>query len=597
MQCRKVVRIVLGCAVLLWHATPASGASSVELDLVGDGPYAVGCSNVEQDFSRALHDVSSYWEGARDDVERYVSDLLVEPEFAIRYVVRPPDDRTLFRNFRTRDVEFVALVCYPTTDDNPRASFMLPDGSGVPAMQRGDEAPILAERCSEEACPEPSRWPLLLYSHGLGGSPLGGDYLSTMARFASHGYVVAAPFHADARISRIELEDMDDLRYLLMDDEELVEMQAIRPLALQGLLDHLLARPDFGPLIDSGRIAGFGASLGGESMMLLAGAELTTDFLRSRKEVTREPRLRAILGFVPYSGVSVLPAFGDEQRGTRGVTAAYIGVAGTDDDVAPLDMTEEAVDRLQGTRYLVAVRGMAHGHNPEVMDEAYAWYLTFLDANLNGDRAALSRLYRATRVAGGSDDRLEIAVQKAVPALADETVVREFYHAGLNHYFLSAEDVEVALLLAHPEYGWFPTGRAFSAASAYSSEPGFSPVCRFYGDPSIGPNSHFFTGSALECAGLVALRAAAPPGFPAWNLEGIGFSIRMPDALGQCPDAAPFPVLRAYNGYAGEVVGGVRRDANHRYATDPADFNDGGSDGWLVEGVAFCTSAPLVPSS
>lgn len=591
---RRMARVALAAVALCAGAAHAAG--TIELEPVGDGPYPIACSNVEQDFSRLEGAASSYWEGTRSDTSRYVSRLLVSPQHAVRYTVTPPDNRTLYRNFRKRAVEFVALVCYPTTADNPRPPFLLPGGAYLPAMQRGAQAPLLPEACADgEAppCEAPQRWPLLLYSHGLGGSPLSEGYLLTMARFASHGYIVAAPFHADARFSRIKLEDLSDAAYLLRRHDELVEMQAMRPLALQGLLDHLLARPDLAPHIDAERIAGFGASLGGEAMLLLAGAELTTSLGQSRRPVLKEERLRAIVTFVPYSGVRALPAFGDDQRGTAKLDVPYLGVSGTEDRIAPLSLTREAVRRMRGTRYLVAVKGMGHGANLPLMDEAYAWYLNFLDANLNGDRAALSRLYRASAVRGGDDDRLEIAVQGGVAPLAGETAVREFHHAGLNHFFMTASDIEAGLLADHPEWGWVQTGQGFAAAPVAATDPAALPVCRFYGDQHIGPNSHFYTASKAECDFLAALRAQTPAGVPAWNLEGIAFSARMPDAQGSCPDEAPFAVWRAYNGRRGEMVNGVREDANHRYATDPAVLGQGGSAGWGVEGVAFCSAAPL----
>jgi hypothetical protein len=85
------------------------------------------------------------------------------------------------------------LACYPTTPDNPRADYVLPDGSVVPRMQRGGEAPLLPS--------SPSQLPVLLFSHGYGGSPLTGIYLRALIAFASWGYVTVAPFHGDLRYS------------------------------------------------------------------------------------------------------------------------------------------------------------------------------------------------------------------------------------------------------------------------------------------------------------------------------------------------------------------------------------------------------------
>ncbi len=50
-----------------------------------------------------------------------------------------------------------------------------------------------------------------------------------------------------------------------------------------------------------------------------------------------------------------------------------------------------------------------------------------------------------------------------------------------------------------------------------------------------------------------------------------------------CPENAE-PVYRAYsNGYA------LGKDSNHRYATNPQLLDSMQSDGWINEGVAFCS--------
>lgn len=572
-------------------------ASDIALEPAELGPYRVACSNVEQDFSRAQGSVSSYWEGSNSVRRRYLDTLLLNPDEAISFTITAPNSRNLFRNHRNTEVQYYALVCYPTADDNPRAPYPLPDGRQVPAMQRGGEAPLLPQACADDdpQCGDAKRWPLLVYSHGLSGSPLSRSYLETMSAFASHGYIVAAPFHGDPRFSRVRLEDLRDVDYFFRNFAEIVEMQAIRPLAVQGLIDHLLGSPSWAAHIDAERIGGFGASMGGQTMLLLAGAELSYNLERDRRQVTNEPRLRAIVTYVPYSGAhDLLPAFGSDQRGARGIRTPYLGITGSEDDTAPAEMTERAIERLTGPRYLIEVKRMGHGSGPEVLPEAYAWYLTFFDAHLHGDRAALSRLYRATHVAGGLDDRLQVAVQTGVAARADEALAQEFYHPDLDHYFISAHPDETSLLLNRPELGWQPTEVAFAVSPADDTTTDSVPVCRFYGDPVIGPNSHFFTAAGSECDGLIALEQATPTGLPAWHLEGIAFNTFVPDEAGECPAHAPFAVWRSYNGQSGNIVNGKRQDANHRYTIQADEPLLGSHTGWQVEGVAFCSPAPLL---
>src|SRR5689334_20226156 len=204
---------------------------------VGPGPYPVGCSNVEQDFSRVApgSDATAYWEGRGGGGSGYVTDLLVDPMHAFVFNVTLPDDAELYGDFHDRTLAFVALVCYPTTPGNPRAAYPLPNGKAVPHMQRDGDAPILAM--------DRPRFPALLFSTGLGGSPLSGDYLDALTLFASQGYVVVAPFHADARISDIRLETLNDVVNALLHFSNYTALQSIRPHALRASLDAVRGSP------------------------------------------------------------------------------------------------------------------------------------------------------------------------------------------------------------------------------------------------------------------------------------------------------------------------------------------------------------------
>jgi uncharacterized delta-60 repeat protein len=164
-------------------------------------------------------------------------------------------------------------------------------------------------------------------------------------------------------------------------------------------------------------------------------------------------------------------------------------------------------------------------------------------------------------------------------ALRVEAPVVEYYHATLDHYFLTSSPNEIAGLDSNP-LGWYRTGQTFGGW-APSDLPGSVRVCRFYGDPVIGPNSHFYTGQDFECQGLIALAAGAPPGVPKWNLEGRPMSLAIP-AGGSCP-ANLAPVYRAFNGPAAGPAG-----PNHRYTTDKALYDAMLAKGWLAEGVHFC---------
>ena len=63
------------------------------------GAYPVGCSNVEQDFSRIQsgETAQQYWEGyPSGNQERYIAQLLADPGNVLRAGITIPDDRELF---------------------------------------------------------------------------------------------------------------------------------------------------------------------------------------------------------------------------------------------------------------------------------------------------------------------------------------------------------------------------------------------------------------------------------------------------------------------------------------------------------------------
>jgi predicted dienelactone hydrolase len=364
------------------------------------GPLKVACSNVAQDFGRVVpgDDIQDYWEGVPSaaGTPRYAADLLADP--ANTLTVRPvaPADSRLYGSFAGQQVTFVVVACYPTPAGNPRPDYALPTGKAVPHMQTGSAPPLFAD--------ESARYPVLVFSHGYAGSPLSNDYISVISALASHGYVVLAPFHGDPRFSNLRVDDFGDAVRVLSRLENFTALQALRPLALSAALDLVLAHPQWRDHLDSARIGGFGASMGGESMLLLGGAGLTTSLGLSWTQVTNDPRIRAAVGYVPYLGQPFLPAFGRDGHGLDNVTLPYLAIGGTADTSAPIYMTEQGMRRLAGTRELVALGGVKHGFDVASTDDIYTWTLTFLDAEVRGNAASRRQLATMASVAGGGDD-------------------------------------------------------------------------------------------------------------------------------------------------------------------------------------------------
>ena len=385
----------------------ASAPTAVVQPLPLPGPYAVACSNIVQDFTRlgAGEDVTSYWKGVPSDsgLPRYVTDLLADPGNTLIATVTAPQDSDLYGDFAGQQVEFVVLVCYPTTADNPRPDYPLnPPQTDrvVPHMQTGSEAPLFADASV--------RYPVVAFSHGFLDSPINSDdYMLALSVCASYGYVVIAPFHGDPRFTNVTIDNLADAIAVALHLENFTATQALRALSISAALDLVLAHPQWKDHIDETQIGGFGASMGGETMLLLGGAGLTTSYFdigSSWKQVTRDPRIKAAFGYVPYFGQPILPAFGRDQHGLDGINLPFLGISGTADTTAPIIETRIGMSRLTGFRRLVALSGVTHGFDDASTNDIYTWMLTFLDAEVRGNPEAISRLSTMGSVAGGGDD-------------------------------------------------------------------------------------------------------------------------------------------------------------------------------------------------
>jgi len=153
----------------------------------------------------------------------------------------------------------------------------------------------------------------------------------------------------------------------------------------------------------------------------------------------------------------------------------------------------------------------------------------------------------------------------------------EYYRADADRYFLTADANEIALLDSGAFIGWSKTGESFGVTREQSALG--APVCRFYGLPSAGLDSHFFSASTEECAAVQSRFSTA------WKLESANvFGVVLPAASdGSCPQGMK-PVYRLFNN---------RADANHRYTTSPGIRYQLIGKGWTPEGygdygVAMC---------
>ena len=141
------------------------------------------------------------------------------------------------------------------------------------------------------------RHPLVLVSHGHGGSALGHHDLATA--LADAGFIVAAIEHAGD--NHRDQSGFCTERVLLG-----------RAWQVSALLDLLLADPELGPHIDPGRVGVAGFSAGGYTSLLLLGA--TPDFSRRQAYCAAQPadaevcvEVPAVIERLPVSRVTADP--------------------------------------------------------------------------------------------------------------------------------------------------------------------------------------------------------------------------------------------------------------------------------------------------
>jgi predicted dienelactone hydrolase len=226
----------------------------------------------------------------------------------------------------------------------------------------------------------PAKLPLVVMSHGTGGSAAMLAWLGTV--LASRGYLVAAVNHPGNNA----LEDYTVQGFTLWWE---------RAHDLSTVIDQLLADPTFGARIDRARIGAAGFSLGGFTMMLLAGAisdrSAYEAFCRSKasddmcrpppefgdllaksddlaahdkqyaaslaheKESRRDPRVRAVFAIAPALG----PAFRAPSLARAAIPVEI--VAGAADDHVPVESSAKYfAAKIPGAKLTILPGNVAH---------------------------------------------------------------------------------------------------------------------------------------------------------------------------------------------------------------------------------------------
>jgi hypothetical protein len=169
-----------------------------------------------------------------------------------------------------------------------------------------------------------------------------------------------------------------------------------------------------------------------------------------------------------------------------------------------------------------------------------------------------------------------LIVKEDLVGMEDPNVV-EYYVPAAKRYFITGRKSEQALLDDPDVRGAFiRTGMRFTAKSSRYRDVPELPVCRLYAAPEKGgSNSHFY-GMGDDCPTLNKLKGL--------KYEGFDFSVFKP-GFGGCPADAPNAVSRLFNNKA------ASNDGNHRYVVSAATQSKMLTQGWVDEGVVFCSTS------
>jgi predicted dienelactone hydrolase len=181
-----------------------------------------------------------------------------------------------------------------------------------------------------------ARLPLVVFSHGIGGSRMGYSYLGR--HWASHGVASLHVQHVGSDRSLWGAGNVFSLVSRLQQAAQ--ESEAIdRVHDLRFALDHVL-QGSLGARLDAARVVAAGHSYGANTTLLAAGAQVFRD---GRTVDLREPRVQ---GAIVISAPPFYGEFGDMPRILAPVRVPSLHITCTEDDIRIPGYTSGLEDRL-----------------------------------------------------------------------------------------------------------------------------------------------------------------------------------------------------------------------------------------------------------
>lgn len=158
------------------------------------------------------------------------------------------------------DIGFREIETGAGTQRPLRVSLWYPAEAGGSPVSVGENRVFHGIMAVRDAAPEGLNHPLVVLSHGYGGSWRNLNWLA--GRLVAEGYVVAAPDHPGTTTFNR--------------DPEAAAQIWERPRDLSRVIDAVLADPALGARVNGGQIAAIGHSLGGWTVTAAAGARFDT---------------------------------------------------------------------------------------------------------------------------------------------------------------------------------------------------------------------------------------------------------------------------------------------------------------------------------
>lgn len=208
--------------------------------------------------------------------------------------------------------------------------------------------------------------PLVMLSHGRGSTGL--SYAWFAQTLASHGYIVAAPYHWRANSYDSTIAYLANRLWQ-------------RPVDVSLDIDFLLSDPAWSKYVDSGRIGVAGHSQGGFTALWLGGAKVNRDkYLafqqgwKSNRQIpahlrdalpldpepalkVKDPRIKAVFAMAP----GVIKAFGMDEEGLKQLDVpAYITVGEGDTQTPPKENSEFAAKHIPHSELVVIPGAVDH---------------------------------------------------------------------------------------------------------------------------------------------------------------------------------------------------------------------------------------------